>query len=56
MRTSIPFGGGECRAFQHEECPKHHEHKGNPGVTYETCRGIGEKAQAMQRGITHNPC
>jgi hypothetical protein len=26
-----------CRASLHKECPQHHGHKGDPGVTPETC-------------------
>ena len=36
-----------CRAPFHEECPKHHGHKGNPGVTPGTCGAIGERAQVI---------
>ena len=35
------------RAPFHEECLKHHEHKGDPGVTPKTCGGIGERAQMI---------
>jgi hypothetical protein len=27
------FFDGDCRAPLHEECPQHHGHKGDPGVT-----------------------
>jgi len=47
MRASTPFGGGECRAPLHEECPKHHGHKGDPGVTPGTCGAVGERAQVI---------
>ena len=36
-----------CRAPLLEECPQHHGHKGNPGVTPETCGAIGERAQVI---------
>ena len=32
---------GDCRAPLHEDCPKHHGHKGDPGVTLGTCGAIG---------------
>ena len=32
------------RAPLHEECPKHHEYKGDPRVTSGTCGTIGERA------------
>ena len=47
MRASTPFGGGECRAPLHEECPQHHGHKGDPGVTPGTCGAVGERAQVI---------
>ena len=47
MRASTPFGGGECRAPLFEECPQHHGHKGDPGVTPGTCGAIGERAQVI---------
>ena len=31
----------------YEECPKHHGHKGDPGVTPGTCGAIGERAQVI---------
>ena len=31
----------------HEECPKHHGHKGDPGVTHGTCGTIGVRAQVV---------
>jgi hypothetical protein len=34
-----------CRAPLHEECPQHHGHKGDPGVTPGTCDAIGERDQ-----------
>ena len=33
------------RAPLHEECPQHHGHKGDPGVTPGTCGAGGERAQ-----------
>ena len=30
-----------------KECPKHHGHKGDPGVTPGTCGAGGEKAQVI---------
>ena len=47
MRASTPFGGGECRAPLLEECPQHHGHKGDPGVTPGTCGAIGERTQVI---------
>ena len=47
MRASTPFGGGECRAPLLEECPQHHGHKREPGVTPGTCGAIGERAQVI---------
>ena len=47
MRASTPFGGGECRAPLVEECPQHHGHKGDPGVTLGTCGAIGERTQVI---------
>ena len=38
---------GICRAPLLEECPQHHGHKGDPGVTPETCGAIGERAQVI---------
>ena len=31
----------------YEECPKHHGHKGDPGVTPKTCDAIGDRAQVI---------
>jgi hypothetical protein len=31
----------------HKGCPKHHGHKGDPGVTPRTCGAGGEKAQVI---------
>ena len=36
-----------CRAALLEECPQHHGHKGDPGVTPGTCGAIGERAQVI---------
>ena len=36
-----------CRAALLEECPQHHGHKGDPGVTSGTCGTIGERAQVI---------
>ena len=47
MRASTPFGGGECRAPLPKECPQHHGHKGDPGMTPGTCGAIGERAQVI---------
>ena len=41
------FDGGQCRASLHEECPKHHGHKGDPRGTPRTCGAVGEKAQMI---------
>ena len=37
----------KCRAPLLEECPQHHGHKGDPGVTPGTCGTIGERAQVI---------
>ena len=47
MRASTPFGGGKYRTPLLEECPQHHGHKGDPGVTLGTCGAIGERAQVI---------
>jgi hypothetical protein len=36
-----------CRAPLYKGCPKHHGHKGDPGVTPGTCGAGGEKAQVI---------
>ena len=36
-----------CRAPLHEECPKHHGHEGDLGVTPMTCGAVGDKAQVI---------
>ena len=33
-----------CRTPLFEECPQHHGHKEDPGVTLGTCGAIGERA------------
>jgi hypothetical protein len=42
MKTLILFGGYEYCAPFHDECPKYHGHKGDPGVTPRTCKIVGE--------------
>ena len=47
-----PYGvklqsAGDYRAPPLEECPQHHGHKRNPGVTPGTCGAIGERAQVI---------
>jgi hypothetical protein len=37
----------KCRAPLHKGCPKHHGHKGDPGVTPGTCGASGNKAQVI---------
>ena len=37
----------DCRAPLLEECPQHHGHKGDLGVTPGTCGAIGERAQGI---------
>ena len=51
-----------CRAPLHEQCPKHHGHKGDPRVTPGTCGAVGENARvilmwvrALGVGTTSNP-
>ena len=39
--------GKYCCAPLLEECPQHHGHKGDPGVTPGTCGTIGERAQVI---------
>ena len=36
-----------CRAPLLEECPQHHGHKGDLGVTPAICGAIGERAQVI---------
>jgi hypothetical protein len=36
-----------CRAPLQKGCPKHHGHKGDPGVTPGTCGAGGENAQVI---------
>ena len=45
MQAQIPEV--HCRASLLEECPQHHGHKRNPGVTPGTCGAIGERAQVI---------
>ena len=47
MRASTPFSGSECHPPFHEECLKHHGHKGDPGVTLGSCDTVGERAQVI---------
>ena len=47
MKTSTPFGGGECRVPLHKGCPKHHGYEGDPEVTPGTYGAEGEKAQVL---------
>jgi hypothetical protein len=42
-----PFLQSTCHAPLHEECPQHHGHKGDPGVTPGTCDAIGERDQVI---------
>ena len=37
----------KCGTPFHEECPKHHEHKEDPGVTPGTCGAVGERTQVI---------
>ena len=52
--------GRGCRAPLHEECPQHHEHKGDLGVAPKTCGAIGERAQVilvwMRASVVENIC
>ena len=41
------IGNLSCHAPLFEECPQHHGHNGDPGVTLETCGAIGEGAQVI---------
>ena len=36
-----------CHTHVHEECLKHHGHKGYPGVTPGTCSAVGERAKVI---------
>jgi hypothetical protein len=36
-----------CPTLLHEECPKYHGHKGDPGVTPKTCGAVGERVQMI---------
>ena len=54
MRALTPFSGGECHAPLHTEYPKHHGHKGDPGVTLMICDAVGKRAQVIlvwERGL-----
>ena len=46
-RDGINIIGIHCRAPLHEECPKHHGHKEDPGVTPESCGAVGGRAQVI---------
>ena len=37
----------EYHAPLHKECPNHHGHKGDPGVTPETCGAVGKRTQVI---------
>jgi hypothetical protein len=39
--------GLHCRAPLYKGCPKHHGHKGDPGVTPEICGADGGKTQVI---------
>ena len=41
------YGVCPCRAPLHNECPKHHGHKGDPGVTPRTCGAVGKRAHVI---------
>ena len=45
--TKMSLPNHKCCTHLHEECPKHHGHKGDPGVTPETCGAIGERTQVI---------
>ena len=47
MWASTPYGGGECHAPLHMECPKHQGHKGNSAMILKTCGAVGERAQVI---------
>ena len=40
---SLQKSKNHCCAPLYEECPQHHGHKGDPGVTPRTCAIIGER-------------
>ena len=45
-----------CRTPLYEECPKHHGHKGDPGVTLGTCGaigGMGPNDPSVGEGLGH---
>jgi hypothetical protein len=45
--ANIQILWGNCRAPVHKECPKHHGHKGGPGLAPGTCDAVGERAQVI---------
>ena len=47
MKTSTPFGGGECCAPLLKECLQYLRLKGDPGRMSGTCDAIGERAQVI---------
>ena len=44
FQRSIDTSNIMCLAPLHEECPKHHGHKGDPEVTPKTCGAVGREA------------
>ena len=44
---NTPLGYNLCRTPFLKECPQHHGHKKDPGVTPGTCGAIGERAQVI---------
>jgi hypothetical protein len=47
LRTIPNYKYAECHAPLQKGCPKHHGHKGDPGVTPGTCGAGGEKVQVI---------
>ena len=45
IHVCLHWGGWQSPL--HEECPKHHGHKGDPGVTPTICRVVGKMAQVI---------
>ena len=45
--SHVVVGFRHCCAPLFEECPQHHRHKRDPGVTPETCGAIGKRAQVI---------
>ena len=45
MRLEVVFK--ICCAPLHKDCPNHHGHKGDFGVTPGTCGAVGERAQVI---------